>query len=51
MRVICQKITHELVLYIIKFKGIKYDTLVKRLKQEVWGRELGHETRYEMGEH
>lgn len=31
-----RKMTHELVLYITIFKGIKCDTLVKRLKQESW---------------
>lgn len=37
VRILCKKMTHELVLYITIFKGIKCDTLVKRLKQEVLG--------------
>ena len=37
VRVLCKKMTHELVLYIIRFKCIKCDTLVRRLKQEVLG--------------
>lgn len=41
VRILCKKMTHELVLYITIFKGIKCDTLVKRLKQEVLGWGLG----------
>ena len=41
VRVLCKKMTHELVLYIIRFKCIKCDTLVRRLKQEVLGWGLG----------
>ena len=37
MRFLCKKMTHELVLYIIRFKSFKCDTLVKRSKQEVLG--------------
>lgn len=41
MRFLCKKMTHELVLYIIRFKSFKCDTLVKRSKQEVLGWGLG----------
>lgn len=36
MGIICKEMTHKPVLCIVRFKGFKCESLVKKLKQEVW---------------
>lgn len=39
MGIICKEMTRKPVLCIIRFKGIKCESLVKKLKQEVWAKD------------